>query len=119
MWRPRARGHRHPAIRHPSFRRRAASRTKPRFEALPDQLPPQNPWSGRVGAGTHPARPPCPSGASPTVLRPDAFYLNAHRGDYRTALMLHGQGKPHRPHGHGAWLADTGQLEKVAAATGW
>ena len=47
------------------------------------------------------------------VLQPEAFYLNAHREIFRTALMLHGQGKPTDLTAMSAWLADTGALEKV------
>merc|ERR1712216_1044831 len=47
------------------------------------------------------------------ILQPEAFYLNAHREMFRTALMLHGQGKPTDLTSMTAWLADTGSLEKV------
>ncbi|CAK6688495.1 Replicative DNA helicase [Cyanobium usitatum str. Tous] len=51
------------------------------------------------------------------VLQPEAFYLGAHREIYRTALMLHSQGKPTDLTAMGAWLADTGQLEKVGGSS--
>jgi replicative DNA helicase len=47
------------------------------------------------------------------VLQPEAFYMAAHREIFRTALMLHSQGKPTDLTAMGAWLADTGQLDKV------
>ena len=50
------------------------------------------------------------------VLQPEAFYLGAHREIYRTALMLHSQGKPTDLTAMCAWLADTGHLEKVGGA---
>jgi replicative DNA helicase len=50
------------------------------------------------------------------VLQPEAFYLGAHREIYRTALMLHSQGKPTDLTAMAAWLADTSQLEKVGGS---
>ena len=50
------------------------------------------------------------------VLQPEAFYTGAHREIFRTALMLHGQGKPTDLTAMVAWLADTGQLEKVGGS---
>ena len=50
------------------------------------------------------------------VLQPEAFYLTAHREIYRTALMLHSQGKPTDLTAMTAWLADTSQLEKVGGS---
>jgi|TARA_B100000959_G_scaffold11165_1_gene11174 replicative DNA helicase len=50
------------------------------------------------------------------VLQPEAFYLNAHREIFRTALMLHSQGKPTDLTAMSAWLADTGSLEKVGGS---
>ncbi|MDP7327572.1 MAG: replicative DNA helicase, partial [Prochlorococcaceae cyanobacterium ETNP7_MAG_30] len=49
-------------------------------------------------------------------LQPEAFYLNAHREIFRTALMLHSQGKPTDLTAMSAWLADTGSLEKVGGS---
>ena len=47
------------------------------------------------------------------ILQPEAFYLKAHREIFRTALMLHSQGKPTDLTAMSAWLADVGSLEKV------
>ena len=49
------------------------------------------------------------------LIKPDAFYINAHQEIYRTALMLHTQGKPTDLTSMSAWLADNGSLEKIAA----
>jgi replicative DNA helicase len=50
------------------------------------------------------------------VLQPEAFYLGAHREIFRTAVMLHSQGKPTDLTAMTAWLADTGSLEKVGGS---
>ena len=66
---------------------------KPRFEAQPDQIPPQNleaEESGRRGILLDPDA----IGRVAEWLQVEAFYLSAHREIYRTALMLHSQGKP-------------------------
>ena len=47
------------------------------------------------------------------LLRPEAFYINAHQEIYRTALTLHTQGKPTDLTSMSAWLADNGSLEKI------
>lgn len=47
------------------------------------------------------------------LIRPEAFYINAHQEIYRTALMLHTQGKPTDLTSMSAWLADNGALEKI------
>ena len=38
------------------------------------------------------------------ILRPEAFYISAHKEIYRTALMLHTQGKPTDLTSMSAWL---------------
>lgn len=45
------------------------------------------------------------------LLKPEAFYTNAHREIYRTALALHSQGKPTDITTVTAWLQDNGKLE--------
>ena len=40
------------------------------------------------------------------LIKPEAFYINAHQEIYRTALMLHTQGKPTDLTSMSAWLAD-------------
>jgi len=45
------------------------------------------------------------------LIKPEAFYINAHQEIYRTALMLHTQGKPTDLTSMSAWLADNGSLD--------
>ena len=66
---------------------------EPNFEALPDSLPPQNLEAEEAVLGGILLDPDA-IGRVADVLQPEAFYLNAHREIFRTALMLHGQGKP-------------------------
>ncbi|MEB3321498.1 MAG: DnaB-like helicase N-terminal domain-containing protein, partial [Synechococcaceae cyanobacterium] len=82
------------------------------FEPLPEAVPPQNLEAEEAVLGGILLDPDA-IGRVADVLRPEAFYLGAHREIYRTALMLHGQGKPTDLTAMAAWLADTGQLEKV------
>ncbi|MCP9824016.1 DnaB-like helicase N-terminal domain-containing protein, partial [Synechococcus sp. EJ6-Ellesmere] len=93
----------------PAFRRRGRDQDEARFEALPDQVPPQNLEAEEAVLGGILLDPDA-LGRIADVLRPEAFYLGAHREIYRTALMLHGQGKPTDLTAMAAWLADTGQL---------
>ena len=82
------------------------------FEATPDQIPPQNLEAEEVVLGGILLDPDA-IGRVADVLQPEAFYMAAHREIFRTALMLHSQGKPTDLTAMGAWLADTGQLDKV------
>ncbi|MFN9872281.1 MAG: DnaB-like helicase N-terminal domain-containing protein, partial [Cyanobacteriota bacterium] len=91
---------------------RGGQRGEANFEALPDSVPPQNLEAEEAVLGGILLDPDA-IGRVADVLRPEAFYLGAHREIYRTALMLHGQGKPTDLTAMAAWLADTGQLEKV------
>jgi replicative DNA helicase len=86
-----------------------------RFEALPDSVPPQNLEAEEAVLGGILLDPDA-IGRVADALRPEAFYLSAHREIYRTALMLHSQGKPTDLTAMAAWLADTGQLEKVGGS---
>jgi replicative DNA helicase len=86
------------------------------FEALPDSGPPQNLEAEESVLGGILLDPDA-IGRVADVLRPEAFYLGAHREIYRTALMLHSQGKPTDLTAMAAWLADTGQLEKVGGSS--
>ena len=86
------------------------------FEALPDSVPPQNLEAEEAVLGGILLDPDA-IGRVADVLQPDAFYLSAHREIYRTALMLHSQGKPTDLTAMCAWLADTGQLEKVGGSS--
>merc|ERR1711965_315789 len=85
---------------------------EPNFEALPDSIPPQNLEAEEAVLGGILLDPDA-IGRVADVLQPEAFYMNAHREIFRTALMLHGQGKPTDLTAMSAWLADTGSLEKV------
>jgi len=82
------------------------------FEPLPESVPPQNLEAEEAVLGGILLDPDA-VGRVADVLQPEAFYLGAHREIYRTALMLHSQGKPTDLTAMAAWLADTGQLEKV------
>ena len=85
---------------------------EPSFEGLPDSVPPQNLEAEEAVLGGILLDPDA-IGRVADILQPEAFYLNAHREMFRTALMLHGQGKPTDLTSMTAWLADTGSLEKV------
>jgi len=96
-------------------RGRNRGRDDARFEALPDGVPPQNLEAEEAVLGGILLDPDA-IGRVADVLQPEAFYLGAHREIYRTALMLHSQGKPTDLTAMCAWLADTGHLEKVGGA---
>ncbi len=93
----------------------SANSRSPNFEALPDSIPPQNLEAEEAILGGILLDPEAISRVA-DLLQPEAFYLNAHREIYRTALMLHSQGKPTDLTSMSAWLADTGSLEKVGGA---
>ncbi len=88
---------------------------KPTFEALPDSIPPQNLEAEEAILGGILLDPDAISRIA-DLLQPEAFYLNAHREIFRTALMLHSQGKPTDLTAMTAWLSDTGLLEKVGGS---
>ena len=90
-------------------------RDEPNFEALPDSLPPQNLEAEEAVLGGILLDPDA-IGRVADVLQPEAFYLGAHREIFRTAVMLHSQGKPTDLTAMTAWLADTGSLEKVGGS---
>ena len=94
-------------------RERAAGREG--SNGLPDGVPPQNLEAEEAVLGGILLDPDA-IGRVADVLQPEAFYLNAHREIYRTAVMLHSQGKPTDLTAMAAWLADTGQLEKVGGS---
>ncbi len=87
----------------------------PKFEAHQDSLPPQNLEAEEAVLGGILLDPDAISRVA-DLIQPEAFYLNAHREIYRTALMLHSQGKPTDLTAMTAWLADTGSLEKVGGS---
>tara|TARA_B100000029_G_scaffold224484_1_gene222371 strand:- start:314 stop:1729 length:1416 start_codon:yes stop_codon:yes gene_type:complete len=88
---------------------------EPKFEAPPDSIPPQNLEAEEAVLGGILLDPDAISRVA-DLLQPEAFYLNAHREIFRTALMLHSQGKPTDLTAMSAWLADTGALEKVGGS---
>ena len=90
-------------------------REEPNFEALPDSLPPQNLEAEEAVLGGILLDPDA-IGRVADVLQPEAFYLSAHREIFRTAVMLHSQGKPTDLTAMTAWLADTGALDKVGGS---
>ena len=91
------------------------SHREPQFEAPPDSIPPQNLEAEEAVLGGILLDPDAISRVA-DLLQPEAFYLNAHREIFRTALMLHSQGKPTDLTAMSAWLADTGSLEKVGGS---
>ncbi len=89
---------------------------QPNFEVPPDSIPPQNIEAEEAVLGGILLDPEAISRVA-DLLQPEAFYLNAHREIYRTALVLHSQGKPTDLTAMCAWLADTGSLEKVGGSS--
>ena len=85
---------------------------QPTFEAQQDLIPPQNLEAEESVLGGILLDPDA-IGRIADLIPPDAFYLKAHREIFRTALMLHSQGKPTDLTAMSAWLADTGSLEKI------
>ena len=83
--------------------RRRNAREDASFEALPDGVPPQNLEAEEAVLGGILLDPDA-IGRVADVLQPEAFYLSAHREIYRTALMLHSQGKPTDLTAMTAWL---------------
>ncbi len=88
----------------------------PNFEGLPDSIPPQNLEAEEAVLGGILLDPEAINQVA-DLLQPEAFYLNAHREIYRTALMLYSQGKPTDLTAMSAWLADKGSLEKVGGTS--
>ncbi len=78
----------------------------------PDLVPPQNLEAEEAVIGGILLDPDAISRIA-DLVQPEAFYLNAHRQIFRTALMLHSQGKPTDLTSMSAWLADTGELEGI------
>ncbi len=82
------------------------------FENQPDLIPPQNLEAEEAVIGGILLDPDAISRIG-DLVQPEAFYLNAHRQIFKTALMLHSQGKPTDLTAMSAWLADTGELEAI------
>jgi replicative DNA helicase len=88
-----------------------ASRT-PEFQSLTDRLLPQNIDAEEAILGGILMDPEA-MGRITDLLRPEAFYLNAHRQIFEAALALHVQGKPTDLMNVVTLLHDKGQLEGV------
>ncbi|MEB3274972.1 MAG: replicative DNA helicase [Prochlorothrix sp.] len=82
------------------------------FQPLPDRVPPQIVEAEEAILGSILLDPEAISRISER-LKPEAFYISAHRAIYDTALRLYGQGKPTDLTTVAAWLQDEGTLEKV------
>jgi len=82
------------------------------FENQPDLIPPQNLEAEEAVIGGILLDPDAISRIG-DLVQPEAFYLNAHRQIFKTALMLHSQGKPTDLTAMSTWLADTGELEAI------
>ena len=85
---------------------------EPNFQSISDRIPPQNLEAEEAILGSLLLDPEAISRIV-DLLKVEAFYLSAHREIYRTALMLHGQGKPTDLTTMAAWLQDQGKLEQV------
>tara|TARA_Y100001968_G_scaffold212345_1_gene195493 strand:+ start:66886 stop:68304 length:1419 start_codon:yes stop_codon:yes gene_type:complete len=85
---------------------------EPNFEGQSDLIPPQNLEAEEAVLGGILLDPDAMSRIA-DLVQPEAFYLNAHREIFRTALMLHSQGKPTDLTAMSAWLADTNSLDKI------
>ena len=94
---------------------RSSNEREPNFEAQPDLIPPQNLEAEEAVLGGILLDPDAISRIA-DLIQPEAFYLSAHKEIYRTALMLHSQGKPTDLTSMSAWLEDTGLLEKVGGS---
>jgi len=82
------------------------------FNGQQDLVPPQNIEAEEIVIGGILLDPDAISRIA-DLVQPEAFYLNAHRQIFKTALMLHSQGKPTDLTSMSAWLADTGELEGI------
>lgn len=80
--------------------------------AASDRLPPQNVEAEESVLGGILLDPEA-IGRIADILRPEAFYLNAHQEIYRAALALYTQGSPTDLMCVTAWLQDHGLLAKV------
>ena len=95
-----------------SANRKYKNSGEPNFQVQPDLIPPQNIEAEEAVLGGILLDPDAISRVA-DIVQPEAFYLSAHREIFRTALMLHSQGKPTDLTSMRSWLADKGSLEKV------
>jgi replicative DNA helicase len=82
------------------------------FSAFSNSLPPQNVDAEESILGGILLDPEA-IGRVADLLRPEAFYINAHKEIYKAALALHNQGKPTDLMSVTTWLYDREFLEKV------
>jgi replicative DNA helicase len=82
------------------------------FQSLSDRLPPQNLEAEELILGGILMDPEA-IGRITDLLRPEAFYLSAHRQIYEAALVLHNQGKPTDLMHIATDLYDQGKLDKI------
>lgn len=82
------------------------------FQALTDRLPPQNLDAEEAILGGILLDPEAITRVA-DILRPEAFYLTAHREIYRATLVLQGQGIATDLMSVTAWLRDHGHLDKI------
>ncbi|HEY9621057.1 MAG TPA: replicative DNA helicase [Crinalium sp.] len=82
------------------------------FQAYSDRLPPQNIDAEEAILGGILLDPEA-IGRVAELLRPEAFYINAHQEIYRHALTLHAQGRPTDLMSMTSRLFDHGILDKI------
>lgn len=85
---------------------------QPNFKPLSDRVPPQNVDAEQAILGGILLDPEAISRVA-DLLQAEAFYISAHQEIYRTALLLHAQGKPTDITTVTAWLQDNNKLEKI------
>jgi replicative DNA helicase len=86
--------------------------SRPEFQSLSDRLLPQNIDAEEAILGGILMDPEA-IGRITDILRPEAFYLTAHRQMYEAALALHVQNKPTDLMNLATYLRDQEQLDKV------
>src|SRR4028119_15022 len=82
------------------------------FATFSNSLPPQNVDAEESILGGILVDPEA-IGRVAELLRPEAFYINAHKEIYKATLVLHNQGKPTDLMSVTTWLYDRKLLEKV------
>ena len=90
--------------------------SEPHFKTLSDRIPPQNIDAEEAILGGILLDPEALSRVM-ELLRPEAFYVTAHREIYQAALSLQSQGKATDLMGVTSWLHDRSLLEKVGGQT--
>jgi len=85
---------------------------EPKFQVVADRLPPQNIQAEEDILGGILLDPEA-IGRVADILRPEAFYLQAHQHLYRCALTLQNEGKPTDLTTVTTWLSDQKMLDRV------